>query len=62
MFLQNQDEEVKALFSLGMFNGKIRASGVVTFAKTDSQFQLAPCKSSDDENCYLWIEVDGRTK
>ena len=53
---------MKAVFSLGMFNGKVRASGVVTLAKEDSQFQLEPCKNSDDENCYLWIKVDAPKK
>ena len=53
---------MKAVFSLGMFNGKVRASGVVTLAKEDSQFQLEPCKNSDDENCYLWIKVDASKK
>ena len=45
-----------------MFNGKVRASGVVTLAKKDSQFQLEPCKNSDEEDCYLWIEVDAHRK
>ena len=45
-----------------MFNGKVRASGIVTWAEEDSQFQLEPCKNSDDEGCYLWIEVDASKK
>ena len=53
---------MKALFSLGIFNGKVRASGVVTLAKDDSQFQLEPCKDSDDESCYLWMEVDANKR
>ena len=45
-----------------MFNGKVRASGSVTFGNKDSEFQLEPCRNSDDENCYLWTEVDASAK
>ena len=62
MCFKNQEEEVKALFSLSMFNGKLRASGSVTFAKKESQFELKPCKNSKEENCYLWTEVDASAK
>ena len=45
-----------------MFNGKLGASGSVTFAKKGFQFDLKPCKNSEDENCYLWTEVDASAK
>jgi hypothetical protein len=45
-----------------MLDGKLRASGILTLANEDSQFQLEPCKNSDDEGCYLWKKINTNTK
>ena len=59
---QSSDDEVSAQFSLGMINGKVRASGVVTLASEDHQFELEPCKNSEADNCYLWKKVQAKIK